>query len=408
MNRFFLLLLVISAVACTTREVEMPTSGVMRDSAMVVSAHSLATEVGVAVLRMGGNAIDAAIATQFALAVVYPSAGNIGGGGFMVIRMKDGAASTLDYREKAPAAASETMYLGKDSSVNAGLSKRGHLSCGVPGTVAGLFEAHRRYGKLRWNELVQPAINLALKGFPLTEKEAIGLNAIRSDLILYNSIIPDFLIREKWMPQDTVRFIDLGKTLERIRDLGTAGFYEGETADDIVSEMERGHGLVTHDDLKNYRPMWRQPIIDQYKDYKIISIGPPSSGGIALIQMLKSVEPYPVSDWGHNSVPYLHLITEIERRVYADRASYLGDPDFFQVPVHQLVDRLYLEERMRTFDPMNATPSAKVGRESWHYPNPYTQRIYRWLTRRETRWLLQRRSMITMGHVSWWQVPAFF
>lgn len=361
MNRVFLLLLVISAVACTRREAKIPMTGIERDSAMVVSAHPLATQVGVAMLRKGGNAIDAAIATQFALAVVYPSAGNIGGGGFMVLRMKNGATSTLDYREKAPAAATRTMYLGKDSSIIAGLSERGHLSCGVPGTVAGLFEAHRKYGKLPWNELIQPAIDLALKGFTLTEKEAAGLNVIQSDLKLYNSIVPDFLIRDKWMPNDTIRLTDLGKTLERIRDLGVAGFYEGETADNIIAEMQRGHGLVTHDDLKNYRAIWRDPIIDRYKDYKIISMGPPSSGGIALVQLLKSIEPYPVADWGHNTAPYIHLTTEIERRVYADRAAYLGDPDFFNVPVHKLVDKLYLEERMNTFNPSHATPSAKVG-----------------------------------------------
>lgn len=376
MNRLFLLLLVTSAVACTTREVETTITGTVRASAMVVSAHPLATEVGVATLRKGGNAIDAAVATQFALAVVYPSAGNIGGGGFMVVRMNNGTTSTLDYREMAPSTATQTMYLGKDSSVIAGLSERGHLSCGVPGTVAGLFEAHRKYGKLAWKELVQPAVDLALQGFTLTEKEAAGLNTIQEDLKEYNSVMPDFLIREKWMPHDTLRLTDLGKTLERIRDSGAAGFYEGKTADYLIAEMQRGHGLLTQNDLRNYRAVWRTPIIDRYKDYTILSMGPPSSGGIALIQLLKSIEPYPVSDWGHNSIQYIHLLTEAERRVYADRAAYLADPDFVNIPISSLVDKLYLEERMKTFDPTKATSSATISAGKIMVPeSPHTTHL---------------------------------
>lgn len=360
MNRVFLLLLVTSAVACTTRPTENRENGLVKDSAMVVTAHPLATQVGVEILHRGGNAIDAAVAVQFALAVVYPSAGNIGGGGFMVVRLKDGTTSTLDYREKAPASATTTMYLNGDSIVITGLSERGHLSSGVPGTVAGLIEAHKKLGRLPWKDLVQPAIDLALHGFTLTEKEAAGLTNVQEDLKKYNTVLPAFLIRSKWSENDSITFQDLGKTLERIRDQGAAGFYEGKTADDIVAEMHRGHGLITYDDLKNYQAVWRNPITDRYKEYTIISMGPPSSGGISLLQMLKSAEPYPLSDWGWNSAQSIHLLTEIERRVYADRAVYLGDPDFVHVPTDNLLNNLYLEERMKTFDPQKATPSNQV------------------------------------------------
>ncbi len=361
-NRIILLLLVGLVVACQT----VPTKnrerqvGMISNSAMVVSAHPLASKAGADMMRKGGNAVDAAIATQLALAVVHPSAGNIGGGGFMVIRQKDGALNTLDYREKAPAAATATMYLDDSGNVIAGLSESGQLSVGVPGTVAGLIESHARYGKLPWKELVQPAIDLALNGFLLTEKEANGLNWIQNDLKKYNSILPQFLLNEKWKKGDSIHFIDLGHALERIRDNGLAGFYEGKTADDIVAEMQRGKGLITHEDLKNYKPIWRAPIIAPYKEYTIISMPPPSSGGVALIQLLRSVENYPIKDWGHNNAKTVHLIVEAERRAYADRSVYLGDPDFYNVPVQQLTDKKYISDRMNTFDANKATPSSAV------------------------------------------------
>jgi len=327
---------------------------------MVVSAHPLASKAGADVMRKGGNAVDAAIATQLALAVVHPSAGNIGGGGFMVIRQKDGSLNTLDYREKAPSAATSTMYLNEQGDVIPGLSESGQLSAGIPGTVAGLVESHARYGKLSWKELVQPAIDLALYGFLLTQKEANGLNYIQEDLKKYNSILPQFLINEKWEAGDSIRYIDLGHALERIRDRGLAGFYEGKTADDIVAEMQRGNGLITHEDLKNYKPVWRAPIVASYKEYKIISMPPPSSGGIALAQLMRSVENYPIKDWGHNNTKTVHLMVEAERRAYADRSVYLGDPDFYDVPVQQLTDKKYIDDRMNTFDAKTATPSKAI------------------------------------------------
>lgn len=359
-NRIFLLLLAITMVTCRSPLSRQPSVGLIADSAMVVSAHPLASKVGADILKQGGNAVDAAIATQFALAVVYPAAGNIGGGGFMVLRQHDGTVATLDYREKAPALATTNMFLSETGEPISGLSEKGHLSCGVPGSVAGMAEAHARYGSLPWKDLVQPAIDLALNGFPLTQREARRLTRLQETLKKYNTILPDFLIRDEWKEGDTIYWTDLGHTLERIRDYGAAGFYEGKTADDIVAEMKRGNGLITYEDLKNYRAVWRDPVIGQYKQYRVISMGPPSSGGIALLQLLKMVEGYPIAEWGHNTARTLHLMTEAERRVYADRAAYLGDPEYFGVPISSMLHERYLAEKMKTFDAERATPSEAV------------------------------------------------
>lgn len=359
MNRLILLLSVLALVACSTKKNE-PVTGLITDSAMVVSAHPLASKVGAAIMKRGGNAIDAAIATQFALAVVYPVAGNIGGGGFMVVRFNDGTVDALDYREKAPAAAHPDMYLAETGAAIPELSARGHLSAGVPGTVAGLVEAHQKYGRLPWKDLVQPAIDLALNGFTLTEKEAHGLNSAAEDFRKYNTILPDHLLRDEWKAGDSIRHTDLGHTLERIRDEGRAGFYEGITADHIIAEMQRGKGIITKEDLKNYNAVWRKPLTDFYKDYKIISMPPPSSGGVALVQLVKTVRDFPIKNWGHNSAKTVHLMVEAERRAYADRAHYLGDPDFVEVPVTQLTADQYLLERMENFDPKKATPSTEI------------------------------------------------
>jgi gamma-glutamyltranspeptidase/glutathione hydrolase len=359
MNRLFVLLFALVLVACNSKP-KGRVVGLTTDSAMVVSAHPLASRVGVEIMRKGGNAIDAAIATQFALAVVYPSAGNIGGGGFMVLRKNDGSVDALDYREQAPGASSTNMYLNEVGGVVAGLSEKGHLANGIPGTVAGLEAAHVKYGTLPWKDLVQPAINLALDGFTLTAQEAEGLNSIQEDLKEYNSVEPEFLIKDEWKSGDSIWFADLGHALERIRDNGAKGFYQGKTADDIVGEMKRGSGLISYDDLLNYTVAWRQPLISQYKEFKIISMPPPSSGGVALVQLLKSIETYPMAEWGHNTYKTAHLMTEAERRAYADRAVYLGDPDFFTVPVEQLTNNLYIHQRMSDFNPEKATSSLNV------------------------------------------------
>ncbi|GHN03030.1 gamma-glutamyltransferase [Cytophagales bacterium WSM2-2] len=327
---------------------------------MVVTAHPLASQVGVAILKKGGNAVDAAIATQFALAVVFPAAGNIGGGGYMVTRMKDGTVAALDYREKAPGKATTDMYLDKNRDVIPDLSTQGHLASGVPGSVDGMVEAHKKFGTLPWKDLVQPAIDLAMKGFVLTAREARWFNEMKADLLKYNSVKPEFLLRDSWKEGDSVRFADLGHTLELIRDNGRAGFYEGKTAENIVAEMSRGKGLISIEDLKSYKSVWREPVTTNYKQYKVISMPPSSSGGICLLQLLKCVEPYPVKEWRFNSPKNIHLMVEAERRVYADRTKYLGDPEFYKVPAKELTDDQYNDERMSTFNPDKATPSSEV------------------------------------------------
>jgi gamma-glutamyltranspeptidase/glutathione hydrolase len=359
LKRIFPLLFAVSVVACTNLDTGKSTSGFVADSAMVVSAHPLASHVGTSVLLKGGNAVDAVIATQFALAVVFPAAGNIGGGGFMVLRKNDGSVYSLDYREIAPDSSSEKMFLDSQGNPIRGLSEKGHRSVGVPGSVAGMWEAHQRFGKLPWKDLVQPAIDLATNGFPLTEEQASSLNAVADTLVRYSTVRPEFLLKN-WKTGDTIVWNDLAHTLERVRDNGKNGFYEGKTADDIIAEIERGKGIITHEDLKNYKPVWRDPLQGTYKEFKIISMGPPSSGGIALLQMLKSVEAFPIEEWGHNTARTTHLLTEIERRAYADRASHLGDPDFYNVPMQSLLDKTYIESRMKDFTPEKATPSALV------------------------------------------------
>ncbi|WP_207435120.1 gamma-glutamyltransferase [Sabulibacter ruber] len=327
---------------------------------MVVSAHPLASQVGAEILSRGGNAIDAAIAVQFALAVVYPDAGNIGGGGFLVLRQKDGSVDALDYREKAPAAAHRDMYLDQEKNVIEDLSVKGHLAAGVPGTVDGMVKAHEKYGSMPWRDLVQPAIVLAAKGFPLTKKEAKKLNQQRADFLKYNTQRPSFILQHRWHEGDSLYFKDLARTLELIRDKGRAGFYEGPTANLLEAEMKRGKGLITKADLAAYQSVWRTPISGQVGKYRIISMPPPSSGGIALIQLLTIAQDYPLPAWGWNSVKSAHLMIEAERRVYADRAKHLGDPDFYKVPVAGLLDTAYIRRRMYGYSPGEATDSDDV------------------------------------------------
>ena len=330
------------------------------DKAMVVSAHPAATKVGLDVLKKGGNAIDAAIAVQFALAVTYPVAGNIGGGGFMVVRNKDGETWALDYREKAPALATENMYQDDSGELIDNLSQKGHLAAGVPGSVAGMFAAHEKLGKMDMKELIQPSIDLAEYGFSLTENQAKGLNRAKENLQTYNTQ-PTVLVRDgEWKAGDLFVQQDLAHTLSLIRDKGQAGFYEGETADKIVAEMERGKGIISNDDLKNYEASWRTPVISDYRGYKVIGMPPPSSGGIALNQLLEMVEPYPLAEYGFQSKETVHLMVEAERRVYADRSTYLGDSDYYPVPLKELTDADYLTQRMADFDPEKATPSSEV------------------------------------------------
>nr|WP_242927102.1 gamma-glutamyltransferase [Pontibacter vulgaris] len=328
---------------------------------MVVSAHPDASRIGLEILRKGGNAYDAAVATQFALAVCFPAAGNIGGGGFVVYRHHTGETGGLDYREMAPTTASRDMYLDAAGNPIDDLSKLGHLASGVPGAVDGMVKLHQKMGSLPWKDLVQPAIDLAKRGIVLTAKEAAGLNGNKDYFLKYNKHLP-YLVKQQtdWKAGDTLRHHDLARTLERIRDKGRDGFYAGETADLIVQEMKTGGGIISKQDLKNYTSVWRTPVTGNYKDYKIISMAPPSSGGVALLQLLNMVAPYNLKQSGWQQAKTIQVMTEAERRVYADRATYLGDPDFVKVPVQDMLQPEYLKARMADFSMDQATASSAV------------------------------------------------
>ena len=326
----------------------------------VVSAHPLASEVGAEMLKMGGNAFDAAIATQLALAVVYPGAGNIGGGGFLVAHMANGRNLALDFREKAPEKASRDMYLDGKGDAQTSLSQNGSLASGVPGTIAGIFE-ELKFARLPFRKLIQPAIDLAESGFAITAAEARGLNAFQNRFRKYNTITPVFIKEGGWKTGDTLVQKDLAKTLRLIRDQGAKGFYEGETADLIIAEMNRSKGIIDHEDLKNYKPVEREAVSLNYKlEYTIITMPLPSSGGVLLPQMLKMVEDQPLKRYGFASVKSVHLMAEVERLAYADRAKYLGDGDFYKVPVKTLTSTAYAMERMKLFDPLKAGNSKDI------------------------------------------------
>ena len=330
----------------------------------VVTAHALASKVGVEILKQGGNAIDAAIATQLALAVVFPNAGNIGGGGFMVARLQDGKLVTIDYREKAPGNAHRDMYLDADGKPNFELSQSGHLSSGVPGTVAGLFES-MVYAKLPFDKLIQPAIDLAEKGFVISEKEARAFNGLKNELLKYNTVTPVFVKNADpkdigWKKGDTLIQKDLAETLKRIKKNGAKGFYEGETARLIIEEMKRGNGIITLDDLKNYKAKVREPHVFNYKDYTIVSMPMPSSGGVLLHQMMKMIEDKPIASYGFHSPETVQLMVEVERRAFADRAQFMGDADFYKVPVSKITDEKYLKRRMVDFTPGKASTSEQI------------------------------------------------
>jgi len=329
------------------------------ENGAVVSAHPLASKVGLAILKMGGNAVDAAIATQLALAVVYPNAGNLGGGGFMVARLKDGKLVAIDYREKAPGNAHRDMYLSPTGEPQLDLSQNGHLSSGVPGTVSGLFESSK-YAKLSFDKLIQPAIDLAEKGFAISEKDARAFNGLKDEFLKYSTQTPVFVKNRDWKGGDTLFQKDLAETLKRIKKNGAKGFYEGETARLIVEEMKRGKGIITLDDLKNYKAASREPHVFDYKGYKIVGMPMPSSGGVLLHQMLKMIEDKPIASYGFHSPEAVQLMVEAERRAYADRAQFMGDADFYKVPVSKLTSEKYLKERMADFVPGKASNSEQV------------------------------------------------
>ncbi len=350
-------LLLCAFVLCISCQ-EEKTTGLVTEKAMVVSAREEASQIGSDILKKGGNAYDAMIATHFALAVVYPVAGNIGGGGFLVYRNKDGKKGALDFREKAPLSAHKDMYLDSLGNVIDKKSTLGGNAVGVPGSVAGVFEVHQKFGSLPIKELIQPSIDLARNGFKITKKQAASLNS-KSDLFKeVNTYKTPF--QNKWKEGDVLKQADLAKTLERIRDLGKDGFYKGKTADLLVNYVKELGGIITHQDLEKYKAVWRKPIEFKYKDYNITSMTLPASGGICLAQILKSIEPFDLSKIKQNSTEYIQLLTEAERRSYADRAHYLGDIDFVKVPIDSLIDANYIKKRMESFSWSQATPSSEV------------------------------------------------
>ncbi len=352
-----LLLLLLCIYSCKTEKRIQPT-GLVTKKAMVVSARVEASRIGSEVLKKGGNAFDAMVATELALAVAYPYAGNLGGGGFMVYRMADGTVGGIDYREKAPLAAHKDMYLDSLGNVTPGKSILGATAVGVPGTVAGVFAVHEKFGTLPMKELLEPVIELAKRGVVVTRKQEKRLDKYRALIVQESG--DSTLLAFPYKEGDTIKYKALAATLQRIYKNGSDEFYKGETARKLAAFLQERGGYITEEDLANYKVRWRAPIVFQYQDLKVISMSPPSSGGTTLAQIMQMIEPYNLSEYGHNSLKSIQLITEAERRAYADRNYFLGDPDFVSIPMDTLLDTGYLTNRMRDFSFDHATPSSEV------------------------------------------------
>lgn len=367
MKHYSLILIVLLLFACkekvtTQNSYEKPKTeskeAVVADSAMVVSAREEASRIGTEILKMGGNAFDAMIATEMALAVCFPYAGNLGGGGFMVYRSEYGEIGSLDYREKAPIAATKNMYLDEEGNFIPEKSSVGALAVGVPGTVAGMFAVHEKLGSLPMEVILKPVIDLAKNGYIITEQQAERLEHYKT---IFEEVSGEKnLFTETYKKGDTLKNAALANTLTLIAQNGRSEFYEGETAKKLVSFLNEKGGIITLEDLAAYESQWREPIVFNYKDLKVISMAPPSSGGICLSQILKMVEPFPLSSYGHNSAKYIQVLAEAERRAYADRSFYLGDPDFVEIPTDSLLNDAYLSQRMQSFSFDAATPSSEV------------------------------------------------
>jgi gamma-glutamyltranspeptidase/glutathione hydrolase len=355
-----LLLLSLAIVSCKTDENAITQTGLLADKAMVVSAREEASKIGVDIMKKGGNAFDAMVATELALAVCYPQAGNIGGGGFMVYRKANGETGALDYREKAPLAATKDMFLDKDGNVIEGKSTATAFASGVPGTIAGLFAVHNKFGSLAIAEILAPVIALAKKGVVVTEFQAQSLADYRATFIETNG--PNSLFSQEYKVGDTIKYTALAHTLQRVSDNGRDEFYTGETAQKLINFLKNKGGNMTVKDLNVYEAKWRAAITFKYKDLKVTSMSPPSSGGICLNQIMKMIEPFDIAQMGHNSVKAIQLITEAERRAYADRNSYLGDPDFVKLPVKELLDSIYMKNRMSDFSFDKASKSSEIGK----------------------------------------------
>lgn len=337
----------------------LPKVGLITEKAMVVSAREEASKIGVEILKKGGNAFDAMIATEMALAVVYPYAGNLGGGGFMVYRTQYGELGGFDYREKAPMKAHRNMYLDSEGVYQPDKSQQGSLAVGVPGTVAGMFAVHEKLGSLPMEVILAPVIELAKNGFIMTQSQAKRFSHYAP---IFEEVSGETsIVTHQYAEGDIFVNEALAVTLQAISDEGFTAFYGGKVGKKLVNFIQQRNGIITLDDLKAYEAEFRDPIVFDYKDLKVISMAPPSSGGIALGQILKMVEPYPLSEYGHNSVAYIQVVTEAERRAYADRSYFLGDPDFVEIPVDSLLSHTYLNNRMSTFNLEKATDSKAIG-----------------------------------------------
>ncbi|MFD2564831.1 gamma-glutamyltransferase [Aquimarina rubra] len=362
--RLIYLLLFILVISCKTKpesEIEIktrPVLGVIEKNAMVVSAREEASKIGKEILQKGGNVFDAMVATEMALAVSYPYAGNLGGGGFMVYRKANGETGAIDYREKAPLAAYKDMYLDENGDPIPEKSQLGAMAVGVPGTIAGIFEVHKKFGTLPIRELLTPVVQLAQKGYIITEKQEKRLRHFRELFIETNK--DTILYAQSFKANDTIKNPKLAATLQRIIENGRDEFYKGETGQKMVEYIQSKGGIITMDDLNKYEAKWRDPVQFTYKDLTIISMSPPSSGGVCLAQIMKMIEPYDLSNYGHNTLKSIQIITEAERRAYADRSFYLGDPDFVKIPVDTLISDSYLSDRMKDFDFEQATLSSDL------------------------------------------------
>ncbi len=336
-----------------------PNEGLISKNAMVVSAREEASRIGVEILKKGGNAFDAMMGTELALAVSFPSAGNIGGGGFMVYRKSNGKTGALDYRERAPINSTRDMYLDQNNNIIEGLSMIGGLSVGVPGTIAGIFEAHEKFGTLTIEEIITPVIDLAKNGVIVTENQINRINENRKYFQLANK--SQILFDNNFQKNDTIKNPKLAATLEKIMINGKDEFYKGETAKKLVEFISENGGIITLEDLEVYEPVWRDPVIFNYDELKIISMSPPSSGGICINQIFKMIEPYNLKSYGHNSTDYIKLLVEAERRSFADRSHFLGDPDFVSIPTEKLTNEDYLNNRMIDFSFKKPTDSNDIG-----------------------------------------------
>ncbi|MCC9020556.1 MULTISPECIES: gamma-glutamyltransferase [Flavobacterium] len=345
-------------ISCTAQQNPIKPTGLVVSKAMVVSARAEASKVGADIMKKGGNAFDAMVGTELALAVAFPYAGNIGGGGFMVYRKANGEVGSLDYREKAPLAATKDMFLDKDGNVIKGKSTETALAIGVPGTVAGVFAVHKKLGSLPMSEILKPVIALAEKGVIVTLKQQKQLEAYHDAIVKVNG--PNTLMAGKFKENDTIKYPALASTLKRIQKNGKDEFYKGQTAKTLVNYIQKKGGIITLKDLEKYEAKWRKPLQFDYKELKITSMAPPSSGGICLAQIMKMISPFYLSKMGHNTPESIQVIVEAERRAYADRSQFLGDPDFVKIPMNALLSDAYLKDRMSSFNAEKASLSSEI------------------------------------------------